>query len=259
MAKISVITITFNNHDELMRTVDSLSGVTDLEHIIINGGSSPETIEFLNKRHKGKYISEKDNGIADAINKGIRLVSTPYFMILNSGDLLIEKDYFTSAFETLENRNEVDFIHADIIFDDRFANKILIKPSFCHIGRGMPFNILTAIFRTKSFLKVGFFNTSYRIAMDYDWVVKSQKFNLKSIYFDKFPVVLMDGNGVSSSGEFKGIKECYFSLVSNDEFSFISKCNFTKRVIFYLIRDILQKLKMHKIIMIIKKVKYRAI
>lgn len=259
MSKISVITITFNNHDELMNTVNSIKGIDFVEHIVINGGSDHRTINFLKNDFFGKFISEKDSGIADAINKGIKLVSSPYFLILNSGDVLIEKIYLEKCIELLDNNQNIDFIHADIVFDDFFAKKILIKPTFCQIGRGMPFNILTAVFRTKSFLKVGLFNIDYKIAMDYDWVIRSLKFNLNNIYFPDFPVVLMDGSGISSKSEFKGIKECYFSLISNNAFNILTKWNFFKRLSLFLIRDFLTKLKMGKVIIFIKKLKYKTI
>lgn len=71
---ISIITITFNNYSELRTTLDSLKDISNIESIVVNGGSCEKTREFL-KNYPGKSVSEKDNGISDAFNKGLRIAS----------------------------------------------------------------------------------------------------------------------------------------------------------------------------------------
>ncbi len=69
---ISIVTITFNDYEGLIKTVESLRGVEDIEHIVVNGGPCEKTRKFL-ENYPGKSVSEKDRGISDAFNKGIRL------------------------------------------------------------------------------------------------------------------------------------------------------------------------------------------
>ena len=79
---LSIISITLNNFEELLNTVESVRGIDDCEHIIINGGSCPQTSEFL-QGYSGKTVSEPDLGISDAFNKGIRYSQGEAVIMLN--------------------------------------------------------------------------------------------------------------------------------------------------------------------------------
>ena len=65
---LSVVTLTFNNYHELIKTINSLKGIDSVESVIVNGGSCIETKEFLEKNSQYTSISESDNGISDAFN-----------------------------------------------------------------------------------------------------------------------------------------------------------------------------------------------
>ena len=100
---LSVVTLTFNNYHELIKTINSLKGIDSVESVIVNGGSCIETKEFLEKNSQYTSISESDNGISDAFNKGIKLSSGKYITFLNSGDIVIDRGYYQFAINYLSN------------------------------------------------------------------------------------------------------------------------------------------------------------
>ena len=96
MKKLSIITINLNNQSGLIKTIQSVISQTfkDFEWIIIDGDSTDGSKELLKKhiQHFTHCISEKDNGIYNAMNKGIKLAQGEYIYFLNSGDYLCNKD-----------------------------------------------------------------------------------------------------------------------------------------------------------------------
>ena len=88
--KLTIITITYNDIEGLDETINSLNKIsnTDLSHIIINGGSEI-TNQSIKTSVNTKIINESDKGRYDAINKGIKLIDTEFFMLIHSGDQLI--------------------------------------------------------------------------------------------------------------------------------------------------------------------------
>ena len=87
LSLLSIITITYNNQEDFSKTYKSLNIFRDAggKHIIVNGGKSVNQL-VKNDCH---LLEEPDEGIYDALNKGIDLVSTPYFMLIHSGDFLV--------------------------------------------------------------------------------------------------------------------------------------------------------------------------
>ena len=87
---LSIVTITFNNFEDLLHTIESVRDLENCEHIIINGGNCLKTLEYL-KNFSGISVSEPDQGISDAFNKGNRLSSADSKIMLNSGDIILER------------------------------------------------------------------------------------------------------------------------------------------------------------------------
>ena len=93
---ISVITVTYNNYDDLHRTLHSLKNADGIESVVVNGGHCEKTKKLL-KNFDGISISEQDNGISDAFNKGVTHATGENVMFLNSGDILLSPDYLKEA------------------------------------------------------------------------------------------------------------------------------------------------------------------
>ena len=155
---LSIITITYNNYNELIKTLGSIPHSNLIESIVINGGDCKDTPEFL-KTYSAKSLSEKDEGIADAFNKGVKLSSGNYVMFLNSGDELVDKSYLENAITILENNQNYGFVHSNLIFIDSNENELYMKPQMKSLGRGMPFLHPTMVVRKQLFDQIGYFNT----------------------------------------------------------------------------------------------------
>ena len=251
---LSIITITFNNFSELKGTLDSIPKLEFIESVVVNGGDCPQTKEFL-KSYKGKSISEKDSGIADAFNKGIKLASGDLLMFLNSGDVLIDPNYLTNARNQFLTNKKIDFVHSNLILKDASRTDLFMRPPFSNLGRGMPYLHPTMIIRKIIFDSVGMFNLNYKIAMDFDFIVRLKKKKLREYYVKEGFPIAMDGNGKSITKEGKAIRECFTILKENKELSIQNLLGYFQRYILFWGRkvlvlsgqnDLLSKLKTRK-------------
>lgn len=248
---ISVITITFNNFNELMATIESVKDLKNIEHIVINGGNCEKTKDFLNSKFKGKFVSEKDQGISDAFNKGASLATGKGIVFLNSGDLLIDSSYIEKADCLLDS---YDFIYADIIFTDPIAGPIRIKPTFQALGRGMPYPHQTLIVKTAIFKEVGNFKLNYKRAMCFEFVCRLERKTKKGYYYN-LPVVKMDGNGISITQEDGTILESERALIENNIYNIKNRMYLFKRKALYHVRKKLIDFKLKKILILLKRLK----
>lgn len=175
---ISIITITFNAAKELPATLRSVKEQTfkNFEHLLIDGASSDETLMVA--RSQGishlKIVSEPDNGLYDAMNKGLRLARGRYVIFLNAGDAFHSQETLDAY--ALAARRKADIIYGDtvIVDNDRkiiaprhhSAPKVLTFKSFtngmliCH----QAFMVRKAI--------APYYDTDYRFSADYDWTIR---------------------------------------------------------------------------------------
>ena len=229
---ISVVTITYNNFSELQKTVESLAPVKDrIEHIVVNGGQCEQTKEYL-RQYGCKSISEPDQGISDAFNKGIRMATGSGVVFLNSGDVLIHPEYLEWAESHLTSK---DFTFSDILFDDAVGGVIRLKPHGQPLGRGMPYPHPSLVVKRQVFDLIGGFLENFRIAMDYEFVCRMKNAKLEGIYYGQ-PVVLMDGTGVSAKNESRSFVECKNALIENNLWTFSNGFFFYKRRFLYSLR-----------------------
>jgi glycosyltransferase len=252
---ISLVTITYNNYEELLLTVASIPQDQNIESIIINGGDCKKTSEFL-KNYSGTVVSERDEGIADAFNKGIKHSTGEYILFLNSGDIYTDHSYLTSAKSFLDNNTSYDFTHANIIFNDEIAGKLRFTHQHESLGKGMPYFHQTMLTRKTVFETIGNFNLRYKIAMDYDFVVRLHKNKNRGHFIDSTPIE-MDGQGISSTREIDSVSECYQSLRSHQMLTGQELVNITIRATKIYIRKMLNYFFGKNILRRIKLYKYR--
>ena len=238
---ISVITPTYNSEKTIARNINSViqQNYNNFEHIIIDNLSEDKTIEIASKIYhdnkipsKLRIISEKDNGISDAFNKGIKAAKGEVISILNSDDLYFNEDVFklvNSAFD----EKDVLFVHGNLYFvDEKFGSNIR-KPLLCRIEKGMPFNHPTMFIKKEPFEKWGLFDLSLKYAMDYEIIVRFEK-NIKGFrQFGKFidgpPLAIQYAGGVSWKNEVESINEVREILKKHDLWNKSAKTTYLLR------------------------------
>jgi glycosyltransferase involved in cell wall biosynthesis len=177
--KISIITPTFNSEKYLERCIKSIQSqdYNNIEHIIIDGDSNDETINIIKKYQNNKtiLISENDDGIWNAMNKGLKIASGDIVCFLNSDDY-----YYPNAIKTVVkyfNNNDIDFL-----FGTTQKHKLMYgyKPWKIRFSFGFYTSHSVGFFINKErHLKIGFYNTKY-ISADLDFFYKMiVKFKLK--------------------------------------------------------------------------------
>ena len=198
----SIITVTLNNLTGLKKTLNSIKpqSCQDYEWLIIDGASDDRTCDFLNT-HNIPYISENDNGIYDAMNKGIERANGQYVIFLNAGDTL-ESDNTLQEIEERTTEEHYDFLYGDSV--ESIAGNILFKRSKSHhnITQNMFTHHQAMIYNT-DIIKGLKYNEAYDIAADYDFtwnvIERSQNF----IYLP-FPICVFEAGGVSQQQVLKG-------------------------------------------------------
>lgn len=207
--KISIITVVWNNKDTIKDAIDSVLGQTyeDIEYIIVDGASSDGTVEIVQSYGDAitKFISEPDKGLYDAMNKGINLATGDVIGILNSDDFYIDK-YVIEKVVKLFKEKEIDSLFADLIYvrpenldkTVRYYDSGQFKPEKFAYG-WMPAHP-TFFVKKSAYDKYGLFKTDYKIAADYELLVRFlYKHKLTYFYLQK-PIIKMRVGGVSTSG-----------------------------------------------------------
>lgn len=183
--KISIITVVHNNRETIQDAINSVlsQDYDNIEYIIVDGASTDGTVEVINeviKMHSGrnvKFLSEKDNGIYDAMNKGIGLATGDIVGILNSDDVYDNNHCLSTVISEFQKKG-VDSIFADLVYVCRDnLQKVVRYYSSANFSPGkfafgwMPAHP-TFFVRRKCYEKYGKFKTDYIIAADYDLLVR---------------------------------------------------------------------------------------
>lgn len=207
--KISIITITLNSDKYLEQAIESVRSQTfpNKEYIIIDGGSTDNTLELI-KRHVDVIdvcISEPDKGIADAMNKGFALASGDFIIFLHSDDYFVDPNTLSKAVDYLST--DFDIFLFDIILSNKDRKRV-----YSPRGLNWWMNFKTGVFHQSSicsralFEKIGNFDISLRIAMDYDFFLRAYRSGVKAKKID-FPLSVMRTSGVSSRMDWGSLAE----------------------------------------------------
>ena len=212
---ITVITVVFNGAETLRDTIESVirQSYDNIEYIVIDGGSSDSTVDILKQYdHAIDYwLSEKDSGIYDAMNKGISLSSGEYVGLLNSDDMFSEDNVLQSIADRF-CQEQVDAVFSCLnIVDKNDLKKVLRKYRVSKFSRTMlRIGVMPAhptFYCKKScYEKAGFYKTDYKIAADFEMLVRLFiKQNLSWSFIDKVTVNMRSG-GLSNSGIMARVK-----------------------------------------------------
>ncbi|MGV1100372.1 glycosyltransferase family 2 protein [Thiovibrio sp. JS02] len=207
--KISVITVTLNSDRYLEQAIESIIGQTypHLEYIVIDGGSTDSTVDIVKQyAYRIDYFSsEPDEGIADAMNKGLRVATGDYILFLHSDDYLLDANSLALAAELAEQGTEILLFN---IFLDNGKERVLARPR----GLNWRMNFKTGVFHQSAlcskalFERIGNFDPRFRIAMDYDFFLRAYRAKATVLEGD-FLLSVMRLCGISARLDWPSLRE----------------------------------------------------
>ena len=209
MKKISIITITYNCEKTLLDTITSVNNQTArefIEYIIVDGQSTDSTIQIIkdNEHLIDNWISEKDTGIYDAMNKGLNLATGEWVGFLHADDLFFDNTIIETIISQVNN-SEYNCLYGNLNYvreeyphqtvrywkSQKFTKKLL--------KRGWMPPHPTVYLRKDHIDKLGLFNTNYKIAADYDYMLRVfSNADTKSLFLDQ-TLINMRLGGVSNN------------------------------------------------------------
>lgn len=207
---ITVVTVVWNDLSGFLKTKESLNRQTFHEYqwVIIDGASTDGTAQAVTSLDDENIIaiSEPDNGIYDAMNKGLKLSTGEYIVFMNAGDLF----YSEKTLETVAKRiieDNPDIIYGDSIDANESKNDYFYKKTRGHkkISYGM-FACHQSIYYKNTKTKDIQYSTEYKIAGDYDFTARILK-SSKNISYINEPLSIFDSTGISNSRSLLGRQE----------------------------------------------------
>ncbi len=192
----SIITVTYNNLEGLKRTQESLRAQNnqDFDWIVIDGDSNDGTVSCL-KDTGAWFISEPDQGIYDAMNKGIEHAKGDYLLFLNAGDELAAPEILSNI-EALTKGQTPDFIYGDAL-EERAEGPPACKPARAHtkIAWGLFTHHQAMIYHRETIKRLRY-DLKYKIAADYKFTAQFLK-NCSHVVYYPHPICLFESGGLS--------------------------------------------------------------
>jgi len=184
---ITVVTVVYNGEQFLEETIQSVISQTydNVEYIIIDGGSTDSTLDIIKKyKHAIDYwLSEKDKGIYDAMNKGICCATGHFIGLLNADDLMYEESLVLYANEICLNR--YDYLYSSVDLTSLSGEKYGVfrpikSPLLFGVLRQMPFAHQSLYLRQSLYKKIGLYKLRYKISADFDFLYSVLSLNLNN-------------------------------------------------------------------------------
>lgn len=211
--KISIITTTYNSALTIKDTLESIlkQSYKNFESIIIDGGSTDDTLKIIQDyqtKFEGKllYISEKDQGIYDAMNKGIKLASGDIIGTLSSDDFFTNDNILEQIIITFKKNPNIQAVYGDVHFVNsdnltkctRYYSSKIFKRSLMRLGF-MPAHP-SFYMKKECFNKYGLYKTDYKIAADFEFLLRVIFVHNIQTQYLPLDMVTMRTGGASTSG-----------------------------------------------------------
>lgn len=201
---LSIITINYNNSVGLQNTIESVkkqSACNEFEYIIIDGGSTDQSVDIIKENQDivQYWISEKDHGIYDAINKGINVAKNDYIYFLNSGDLLYNSEVLEKLVKQLSGE---DIIYGNLLIstpEKKWLKSYPSELSFTYfLIDSLPHSGGVFILRESFRGNLMLYDTSLRIVADWKWfIIALFKENYSYKYLNEI-IGIFDFSGISA-------------------------------------------------------------
>lgn len=223
MNKLSIITVTYNAENTLERTIKSVQEQTYpfVEHVIVDGNSTDNTVRVIQKYDNEKlvWISEPDEGLYHAMNKGISISSGNYLCFLNAGDTFHSIDSVESIMSAIKDSDNIpDIIYGETAIVDnngKFLNMRRLKApdklNWKSFKQGMVVCHQAFIANRNNVIE---YNTGYRFSSDFDWCIEVMK-RSSSIYNTKTTLINYLNEGLTTMNRKASLKERYKIMVKH--------------------------------------------
>ncbi len=206
--KISVVTVCFNAADLIEETIKSVACQTygDVEYIVIDGLSTDGTTDIIKKydTELSYWISEKDKGIYDAMNKGIEAATGDYIIFMNAGDKFADRNVLANVATHLGNHTVVSghwnrcYANGKVkSASPKALESFKVEMPICH----------QATFVRLPYHKKNPFDTSFRLSADYDFFYKAWRHNESFNYIDEVIVNFLEAEGISTDNISESVME----------------------------------------------------
>jgi len=202
--RLTVITVAFNAKNNIEQTILSVAeqAADGIEYLVIDGASTDGTVDILRRleHHIDRWISEPDNGIYDAMNKGIAMAHGEWILFLNADD------YFENSRSTQyllsETVTPVDIVAGQTIMKSAHSERLFLPSKHFGLMLQLPFMHPSTIVRRSVFESCGYFDARYKLAADCDFFLRvfSRGYQFHSI--TEVVTVMRDG-GASQRGYFR--------------------------------------------------------
>lgn len=212
----SIITVVYNDADNLSRTISSVNEqeYPHVQFIVIDGGSTDDTLKVIRRNQHiiTHWKSEKDKGIYDAMNKGIAIATGDYVNFLNAGDTFFNKQVLMRVAQ--ETNNTVgEIIYGQALHKSKtdgnvsFIKGKTITPSA--LFRNVPFCHQALFVKYRLFQEIGVYDISYRVVADYEWMIRyyNVRKNTTKMHFIGEVLVEYDTDGFSFKNITQGVSE----------------------------------------------------
>lgn len=171
---VTIITVAFNGARQIEATIRSVISQTygNIEYLVVDGGSDDGTLDILRKYEDriDYWVSERDTGIYEAMNKGVDLAGGNWINFINAGDELFDENTIGSIFSDVTKTHGVDVIYGDVLMvypQYEGMSKIRKAGRLSDLWKGMQFSHQSVLIAAE-YIKLNKFNPAYRLAADFD-------------------------------------------------------------------------------------------
>ena len=209
MRKISIVTVTYNSASTLRDTIESVLAQTyqNIEYIIVDGLSKDNTMDIVREYEpkfngRMRYVSERDSGLYDAMNKGFKIATGEVVGLINSDDLLAEPTAIEKVMRCFENNQNADAVYADLYYVAQYDTSKIVR--YWKSGKQRPFKYgwhpahPTFYVKKEIYQRYDTFNLKYKLAADFELMLRLiERYKIKIVYLPE-PLVRMRLGGATS-------------------------------------------------------------
>ncbi len=230
---ITIVTVVYNGMNLIEKTIQSVVSQTyPLQYIVVDGASTDGTLDVVRRYDAqiAKWVSAKDSGIYDAMNKGVVLASGDWVCFLNCGDVFVDEHIVAKVAENIALHNNPDILYGDI-FTKNANGDLRLKPAkepcnlhrmyFCH----------QASFSKRALLESHPFDLKHKLSADFKFFKECFYRNCSFVHIHQ-PLVVYDMTGISNTHREAGIRDNIEVIKAVDKYS--SKYLFLLRLYFVI-------------------------